>query len=53
MVVKLSAQPPQNIAMETRCRHSVVQAQRYVSTGKAQCSASDTETGLLSEEARH
>jgi len=53
MVVELSAQPPQNIAMETRCRHSVVQAQRYVSTGKAQCSASDTETGLLSEEARH
>ena len=46
MVVELSAQPPQNIAMETRCRHSVVQAQRYVSTGKAQCSASDTETRL-------
>ena len=46
MVVELSAQPTQNIAMETRCRHSVVQAQRDVSTGKAQCSASETETRL-------
>ena len=46
MVVELSAQPTQNIAMETRCRHSVVQAQRDLSTGKAQCRASDTETRL-------
>lgn len=46
MVVELSAQPSQNIAIETRCRHSVVQAQRDVSAGKAQCSASDTETRL-------
>jgi hypothetical protein len=46
MVVELSAQPTQDIAMETRCRHSVVQAQRDVSTGKAQCSAGDTETRL-------
>jgi hypothetical protein len=46
MVVELSAQPTQKIGMETRCRHSVVQAQRDVSTGKAQCRASDTETRL-------
>ena len=47
MVVELSAQPQtQEIAMETRCRHSVVQARRDVSTGKAQCRASDTETRL-------
>jgi hypothetical protein len=46
MVVELSAQPIQHITMETRCRHSVVQAQRNFSTGIAQCRASDTETRL-------
>ena len=46
MVVELLAQPTQNIAVETRCRHSVVQARRDRSTGKAQCRARDTETRL-------
>ena len=46
MAMERSAQPTQKIVMKARCRHSVVQAQRDVPTGKAQCGASDTETRL-------